>query len=810
MLAKNPGFTAVAILTLALGIGANTTMFSLVNAVLLRTLPVERPQELVLLSPVDERGNSLGFSYPLFEAVRDHNHTLAGIFALSGGPMNVSVDGQAELAPGGGQYVSGSYFSTLGVRAVAGRTFTTEDDKVPGRHPVAVISYNYWKRRFARDPSAVGKTIYLNGHPFTVIGVTPPRFFGISTDYSPDLTVPMMMYPQLNPGGPDLHNRGTWWLKVMARLKPGVSAPQATADANVALQQYLAEDDSAESRSQRTWGLRVELEPGAWGSSPRSKPEAWKFGGILMGLVGLVLLIACANIANLLLARGAARQKEIALRLSIGAGRWRLIRQLLTESLLLAVFGGAAGLLLAFWGTEGLTKLVAQSAGPALDLSPDTRVLGFTAAISLLTGVLFGLAPAFGATRVELTTALKEGGRQWSTGPVRNRLRSALVVSQVALSLVLLVVAALFTRSLEKLLSVDLGFRPEHVLVLSVDPTLVGYQGARLDTLYKSLLERLETTPGVLSASASRHGLLERGGWHNLVTVPGYTPRPGEEPGSGFGPVGSHFFEAAGIPILLGRDFGPRDDETAPKVAVVNETFARDFFGGANPLGRTIGLGVNQNLGQFEIVGVVKDSKQNRLSERPARVVYFPFFQIPTAALGLLGRMTLEVRTAADPAEMTATVRKELLAVEKNLPIFGVKTLTRQVQDSLFEQRMVAMLTTLFGLLALLLAAVGLYGVMSYSVARRTSEIGIRMALGAQRGDVTRLVLRETMTLVSVGVALGLAGALGAGRVLSSLLFGLAPTDPVAFAAATLLLTGVAAVASYMPWRRASQGDPMV
>ncbi|PYV22208.1 MAG: multidrug ABC transporter substrate-binding protein [Acidobacteria bacterium] len=781
-------------------------MFSLVNALLLRMLPVERPQELVLLSPVDERGNSLGFSYPLFEAVRDHSHTLAGIFALSGGPMNVSVDGQAELAPGGGQYVSGSYFSTLGVRAVAGRTFTAEDDEVPGQHPVAVISYNYWKRRFARDPSAVGKTIYLNGHPFTVIGVTPPRFFGISTDHSPDVTVPMMMYPQLNPDGPDLNNRGSWWLKVMARLKPGVSAPQATADANVALQQYLAEDDSAESRSQRTWGLRAELEPGAWGNSPRSKPEAWKGLGILMGLVGLVLLIACANIANLLLARGAARQKEIALRLSIGAGRWRLIRQLLTESLLLAVFGGAAGLLLAFWGTEGLAKLVAQSAGPALDLSPDTRVLGFTAAISLLTGVLFGLAPAFGATRVELTTALKEGGRQWSTGPVRNRLRSALVVSQVALSLVLLVVAALFTRSLEKLLSVDLGFRPEHVLVLSVDPTLVGYQGARLDTLYKSLLERLDTIPGVLSASASRGGLLERGGWHNLVTVPGYTPRPGEEPGSGFNPVGSHFFETAGIPILLGRDFGPRDDETAPKVAVVNETFARDFFGGANPLGRTIGLGVNQNLGQFEIVGVVKDSKQNRLSERPVRVVYFPFLQIPPA---LISQMTLEVRTAADPAAMTATVRKELLAVEKNLPIFGVKTLTQQVQDSLGEQRMVARLTTLFGLLALLLAAVGLYGVMSYSVARRTSEIGIRMALGAQRGDVTRLVLRETMTLVSVGVALGLAGALGAGRVLSSLLFGLAPTDPVAFAAATLLLTGVAAVASYVPARRASQVDPM-
>ena len=807
MLLKNPGFTAVAVITLALGIGANTAIFGVVNAVMLRMLPAERPEELVLLTPLDERGLSYGFSYPLFEAVRDHNHTLAGIFASSGGPMNVSVDGQAEMAPGGGQYVSGSYFSTLGVRAVAGRTFTAEEDKAPGQQPVAVISYNYWKRRFARDSSAVGKTIYLNGHAFTIVGVTPPRFLGISTGASPDVTVPMMMYPQLNPGGLSLNNRGSWWLGVMARLKPGVSAPQATADVNVALQQYLVEDNSAEGRSQRTWGLRIELKPGAWGRSLRSQPEARKGLGILMGLVGLVLLIACANIANLLLTRGAARQKEIALRLSIGAGRWRLVRQLLTESLLLALFGGAAGLLLALWGTEGLVKLVAQSAGPTLDLFPDVRVLGFTAAVSLLTGVLFGLMPAFRVTRIELTTALKEGGQQRSVGLVRNRLRSALVVSQMGLSLVLLVVAALFTRSLDKLLSVDLGFHPEHVLMLSVDPTLVGYQGARINMLYKSLLERLAAVPGVRSATLSQGGLLGGQYWTNRVTVPGYTPPPGEEMEINFTPVGSRFFETAAIPVLVGRDFGPQDNESAPKVTVINETFARDFFRQAKPVGRTIGLGVNQNLGQFEIIGVVTDSKQGSMSERPAPVVYFPFLQIPPT---LIGQMTLEVRTAAEPAAMTATVRKELLAVEKSLPIFGVKTLTQQVQDSLVEQRMVAMLTTLFGLLALLLAAVGLYGMISYSVARRTSEIGIRMALGAQRGDVTRLVLRDTMVVVSVGVAFGLAGALAAGRVVSSLLFGLAPTDLAAFAAATLLLAGVAAVVSYVPARRASRVDPMV
>jgi predicted permease len=553
--------------------------------------------------------------------------------------------------------------------------------------------------------------------------------------------------------------------------------------------------------------MRFVLEPGAWGSSPRSKPQAWKALGILMALVGLVLLIACANIANLLLARGAARQKEIALRLSIGAGRWRLIRQLLTESLLLAAFGGAAGLLLALWGTQLLVKLLAQSGGPALDLHTDARVLGFTAAVSLFTGLVFGLLPAFRATRIELTTALKEGSRRWSMNPIRNRLRSALVVSQIALSLVLLAVAALFTRSLDKLLRVDPGFRPEHVLVLSVDPTLIGYEGARLSKLYTNLLERLESTRGVLSASASHWGLLARGGWKNLVTVPGYVPRPGEETDSNLNPVGPHFFETTGIPILLGRDFSPRDSESALKVAIVNEAFARDFFKGASPLGRTIGLGVNQNLGRFEIVGVVKDSKQNRLNERPVRVVYFPFAQMPPA---MMGSMTLEVRADADPVAIARTVQKELLTVEKNLPIYGVKTLTEQVQDSTVEQRMAADLTLMFGSLALLLAAVGLYGVMSYSVARRTNEMGIRMALGARRGDVARLVLRDTMVLVSAGVILGMAGALAAGRVVSSLLYGLAPADPVALSTATLILAAVALIAGYLPARRATKVDPMV
>jgi predicted permease len=617
------------------------------------------------------------------------------------------------------------------------------------------------------------------------------------------------MFPQLNRGHEItmLTNRGSWWLAAMARMKPGVSKAQAVADLNLVLRDYLAEETPG--RSQKNPSMRIELQPGAWGISARSKGQAWNGLGILMALVGLLALIACANVANLLLARGATRQKEIALRLSIGAGRRRLIRQLLTESLLLSLVGGGAGLLLALWGTQGVSHLLGQDSGPSLDLTPNVHVLAFTAAISLLTAVLCGLAPALRATQLDLTPALKEASRSWGAGPVRKGLRGALLAFQVALSLVLLVVAGLFTRSLQRLLSVELGFRPEHVLLLSLDPTLIGYQDARLRTLYKALLDRVEASPGILSASLSRGGLLDRHGWQNRVAIPGYTPRPGEEMASGLNPVASHFFETAGIPILLGRDFGPEDDEKAPKVAAVNETFARDFFGTTNPVGRIVALGVNQNLGQFEIVAVVRDSKQNRLTESPVRVVYFPFLQIPEA-MHLVSGMTLEVRTRGEPDAMASSVRRELLAVERNLPIFGVKTLTQQVQDSLFDQRMVATLTMIFGSLALLLASVGLYGVTAYSVSRRTNEIGVRMALGAQRAHVMRMVMLEAMALVSIGVVFGLAGSLAAGRVVSSLLYGLAPGDPVVLSQATVVLAAVAVFAAFLPARRATKVDPMV
>ena len=807
-LRKSPGFAAIAVVTVALGIGANTAIFSFVNAMVIRPLPVERPNELVLLVPTDSHVGSLGFSYPLFEAVRDENRTLAGVFVMAGGPMHVSVDGQAELAPGGGQYVSGSYFSTLGVEAISGRTFTAAEDKVPGQNPLAVISYGYWRRRFALSPSAVGKTIYLNGIPFTIIGVTGPRFFGIVVGHPPDVTVPMTMYPVLNPGGMELNNPGSWWLTPMARLKPGVSTAQATADLSAILEHYLEAQGPAMGLKAKSLSMR--LEPGAWGLSIRSK--GLRFATLLMTLVGLVLLIACTNVANLLLARGAARQKEIAVRVSIGAGRSRLIRQLVTESLLLALMGGVVGFLFSSWGVQGLLKLAPQEIA-SVDLSPDIRVFVFTGVTALLAGLLFGLVPAWRVTRISLVQGLQGGVRQGANDSHRNRLGNGLVVSQVMLSMVLLFLAGLFTHSLQELLSVDLGFRPEHVLVFSLDPSLVGYQGSRLVGLYKNLLVHAEAVPGVTSATLSRGGLVSHESWGGGVYVPGYVPQPGEFMGSRFNPVGPNFFQTAGIPILLARDFRDQDNENAPKVAIVNETFARHFFGEQNgvqrALGQMLGLGVHQNLGQFQIVGVAKDSKQRTLSEPPVSVVYFPFWQADLPP-SLIGQMTLEARTAAEPSGTTNSIRHELLAVEKNLPIYGVKTLTEQVQESLEGERFFARLVSSFGLLALLLASVGLYGLIAYSTVRRTSEIGIRMALGAHHREVFALVIGGALRLTALGVVIGLALAIAAGRAVSSMLYGVSAADPLTILGASLLMFGAATLAGFLPARRAMRVDPMV
>jgi len=818
MLLKHPGLTLIAVLSLALGIGANSAIFSLLDAVLLKTLPVKNPEQFVLLSRSHPQGSKLSsnISYPVFAQLREQNHVCAGMFTvLDFVRLNASVNGQAEMVEG--QLVSGSFHSVLGVKAVLGRTFSADDDQVPGANPVAVISDGYWQRRFARDPAVIGKSIILNGAPFTIVGVTPPEFFGVTVGVSPDISLPLAMLAQAIPGetAPAESYRHDALPHILARLNPGVTPQQASAALTLLLQQSLRAEAGSQwspEREQDFQQQRIELTPGSQGLSGlrRQFYEPLRLLsaplGVLMAVVGLVLLIACANVANLLLARATARRKEIAVRLALGAGRLRLIRQLLTESALLALLGGALGLLFAYWGNDLLLTLISSGRRPLLlQLAPDARMLGFTAAVSLLASLLFGLAPALRATRVDLTPALKDSPRMPGRGSSRFKLSQALVVAQVALSLVLLIGAGLFVRSLLKLQSLDVGFEQEKVLFLSVDPKLIGYQRPQIADLYRRVLERIAAIPGVRSASLSRNSLLSGGRIEGAISLPGSTSMSDESRWVRRDAVGPRFFETVGMPLLMGRDFNAQDNERAPQVAVINETCSRAYFGHESPLGKRFGWEPEQSS-EIEIVGVVKDAKYHSLREETPRMIYLPYLQDS----GAWRETNLQVRTANDPLSMAAAIRRELQAIDPNLPVFGVKTLKAQVNESLAQERLVATLSGFFGMLALLMACVGLYGVLSFTVSQRTAEIGIRMALGAQRGNVLWLVMRETLLLILIGIAVGLSAALATTRLTASLLFGLAPTDLVTVSLATLLMIMVGALSGYLPARRATKVDPMI
>ncbi len=837
MLFKSKGFTAVAVLSLALGIGANTAIFSLLDTALLKMLPVKNPQELVLFKWLSsdklmfrshdgsgiERDEATGmrrgtsFSYPAFEQFRDQNQTLADVFAFALlRQLNVSVDGRAEIAEG--QIVSGGYHAGLGVTAFLGRTLTSEDDKA-GSAAAAAISHRYWQRRFGGDPSAIGKAVSLNGAAFAIVGVTQPEFFGaLEIERAPDITVPMAFQPQVRPtSSPLLSDARNWWAHVIGRLKPGVNERQALADLNLILQQHAA----AERSSLRAeYDLpRLSLEPGGQGltqtRSRYSQPLA-----ILMAAAGLALLIACLNVANLLLARAATRQKEIAVRLSLGASRFRLVRQLLTESLLLALMGGALSLVFAYWGKDALLALrVWGRGGMALDLNLDLRALGFTAAVSVLTGILFGLAPALRATRVDLTPALKDGaGRATSA---RSRLNKGLVVAQVALSLLLLIGAGLFVRTLRNLAQIDVGFNRENLLIFRVNPGVSGYRGERLTNLYQQMLERIEALPGVRSATLLQNTLLGSGVGGGNIYVQGYDSQPNEKLLADTQYVAPNFFDAMEIAILKGRRFTPQENEQAPKVAVINQALARRYFANRDPIGQHLSIGavnydksgkmIGSDNPPIEIAGLARDSKYNTLRGEIQPSIYLPYRQ---RQYGISTEMTCTVRTAGDPAAMTAAIRNALQSIDANVPPFAVKTQNEQIAEQMAQPRLFASLSSFFGLLAMALASIGLYGVMSYTVARRTHEIGIRMALGAQGGDVLRMVLRETLLLVVVGLVIGLAAAVATARLIESsllsLLFGLTATDPLTLAIATLLLLTVATVAGWLPARRAARVDPLV
>ena len=779
-----PGFTVIVVLTLALGIGANTAIFSLTDQVLLRMLPVKSPEQLVVLDgPGAFRGRTFNngtFSYPMYRDVRDQNTVFDGVLARFPTSLTLLSNGQAERVSG--ELVSGNYFDVLGVRAQIGRTFTADDDRTPGGHPVAVLSHAYWMRRFAGDASILNRNISLNGLPMTIVGVTPAGFSGIVVGESPDVMVPLMMKAQMTPTWDDLQSRTSRWVTIMARLKPGVSATQAESAMNV-LYRQINEQELAQLTNvsqlfhDRYLAKHLFLRPGQKGQSDLRKQFTTPIL-VLMGMVGLVLLIACANVANLLLARGAARQKEVAIRLALGASRGAIVRQRLVESAVLSGTGALLGLGLAWWtGSLLLTMLPSDNGGQTLSAVPDLRVTAFAIAAALVTAVLFGLAPALSSTRPALTTTLKDESGSVVGGTGHARFRKGLVVAQVGLSILLLAGAGLFARSLYNLKTLNPGFQADQLLGFSINPSLNGYTRERSIHLFEQMQEQIAQLPDVRSTSASVIALMTNSDWSSTIKVEGYKPKEGEDMNPLINAVGPGFFDTIGQPLLAGRDFTVKDADGAPRVAIVNETLAKYFFGNDNPIGRHIGWGRDKTT-DIEIVGVARNAKMSTLRQEPKRVVYTPYMQEPE-----IGQITFYARARGDAAAIGASVRQVAQRVDPNLPIFDMKTMNAVVDESLFLERMVAALSVAFGGLATLLAAIGLYGVMSYTVARRTREIGIRMALGAERSSVLWLVLKEVALMVGIGVAVGVPLALALSRVVQSQLFDLSAHDPLALAA---------------------------
>jgi len=850
MLLKTPGFTAIAVISLALGIGANTALFSVVDAMLLKTLPVKEPERLALFRSVAPRefnpgpyaGNSntdaatgqramTSFPYQSFRRMRGQQSALSDVFAFGDVRLNVNADGQADVASG--QAVSGGYYAGLGVQAMLGRTLTDEDDQAAAS-PVAVLSHRYWRQRFGGASAVIGKQINLNNVAFTIIGVTPPGFEGaMQAGSTLDVTIPIAWEPHLyaDPEMSRMNGAGQWWLRLMGRLKPGATAEQARAQLENAFHQSVIEHRAArQSQAQAPGGSpgkdldpkqypRLFLDPGGQGEMDSRQFYAPSLY-LLLGVVGLTLLIACANVANLLLARAAGRASEIGVRLALGASRWRLIRQLLTESVLLAFLGGTLGIVFAFWIKNGL--LAAPDWGGrgmrALEPQLDWRVLTFTLALSLLTGIIFGLAPAWRVTKVELTPALKDSGRS-SSAASRSLLSRGLVVLQVALSLLLLVGAGLFVRTLLNLQRGDPGFNTRNLLLFGVRPGLIGYKDEKMAQLYRQMAERLEAVPGVQKVTFSGVPLLARVRSNRSVYLrSALTAAPDAEgriKASGqcnINHVRENFLEAMEIPLLAGRALNAQDDARAPRIVVVNQTFANKYFPNENPIGKRFTFD-SSKPDEIEIVGLAKDAKYTKQRDEILPTAYAPWRQWLRS---MEGAATFEVRAAGAPTAIVAAVRQAMREIDGALPLDNIRTQIEQADQTLAMERLFAKLLTLFGLLAQQLAAIGLFGVMAYAVSERTREIGLRMALGANRRDVLKMILRQGMTLTLLGVALGLAGAYGLAKYLESqlnlksMLYGVQINDPLTYGVIAVLLTLVALLACWIPARRATKVDPLV
>jgi putative ABC transport system permease protein len=808
-LRANPGFAATAVLSLALGIGANTAIFSILNAVMLRSLPVEDPQQLVQLGSPDSSGTSplsVGFTNPIWEQVRDHQQAFLGTLAFSGNRFDLSEGGESHFAEG--LWVSGDYFRVLGVPAMRGRVFTADDDLRGGGHagPVAVISHGFWKRHFASDPGIVGKSIRLDRHPFTIIGVTPPWFTGLDVDTHYDVAIPIGCEPILYTDRSALAARSWWWLRILGRLLPGETPQQADAKMKALAPEVdratLPKDWDADGRRQylqRTFALR----PAATGfSNTGTQYRTALF--TLMAVVGLVLLIACANIANLLLARAAARQREISIRMAIGAARRRVMRQLMSESLLLSVLGAAGGLFFAVWGSRLLVRFLSRTGSELqLDTAPDLRVLAFTMGVAVLTGLLFGLAPALRATSVSLHNVLKEHARGMAGG--RLGLGRVLVTGQVALSLMLLVGAGLFLGTLRNLLSTDLGFNRHNVLLVPADMMQANVPREQRTRVYRDIVERLRAIPGVASASSSMVTPISGSTWNEDVNPEGYSPKGKSDALVYFNRVSPGYFATMRTPILLGRDFSEHDDAGAPKVMLIGESTARKFFGKGNPIGKTIRMeGQPGKQDTYQVIGVVKDIKYEQVDEDRLLSAFVACAQDPKPWSGV----TFEVRSERPVESLIPAVRAAIGEVDRGISL-EFRNFETQVNESLLQPRMVALLSAFFGGLALLLAMIGLYGVTAYGVARRQAEIGIRMALGAQPGSVIWLVLREVAAMLAIGTVLGLGASLAAGRLVASLLYGVKSYDAAPLVIAAVVLGIATGVAAYLPAHRAARLDPM-
>jgi predicted permease len=820
MLAKSPGFTAIAAITLALGIGANTAIFSLMNQILLQRLPVKNPNELVILrSPGPQTGHvstdgdpAESFSYPMYKGLRDTNSVFSGIVARYGFSASVASHGQTDRASG--EVVSGNYFEVLGVQPAIGRLFAQDDDRVPGAEPFVVLSYPYWARHFGSDPGILNKVLLINNVEMTVVGVSQAGFSGVQVGKTPDLYVPMMMTPLMTEYGETIDQWNDYWMTLLARRKPGVSEKQSAAGINAAykplLEEQLPQIKSAwnEKKRQQFLDKKILLSSGAHGRTVVQRDS----GGPIVALfvmVGLVLLIACTNVANLLLARGAGRQREFAIRTAMGASRGRMIRQLFIESLLCAFCGGAMGILLGTWLMRILTPIVVENAGiHGLTEKLDPNVLGFAIAATLLSGIFFGLIPAWRVTRMGVSDVIKDQGSTSSASVSHVGFRKVLVAGQVAFTLLLLAGAGLFVRSLWNLRNQDLGLRTDNVITFSIQPALNGYDTPRSIALFDQLRARLAAIPGVRSVGSGDVPTLTGDDEGSNITAEGgmQAQLPEELQDVDHISISPSYFSTLGVPLLAGRELTEADGTTAPKVAVVSEAMAKRFFPGRNAVGLHFAFGGgNKTVPDILIVGVVKDVKQEHVSSPPQPYAYIPYPQRPK-----LREMTFYLRSERDPLLLASSLQGVLRQMDANLPMFDLKTMQRVVEDDLFSARMIAVLSAAFAGLAALLAALGIYGVLAYVVVQRTREIGIRMALGAMAGQVRLLIMKEVGSMVLLGVGVGLPLAYGLARFSESLLYGVHAGDPAVYALGLALIGLIALAACFIPARRATHVDPLV